>query len=113
MSNLFSGLQADAINIKYTMIALFQHPLVEGFLLGIAASTIIHMVIVAEDPRTIPCLLARKPHHAFSKIYHKTQDQVDEAVYNEFLKTYKRVNLLFYITVILFLLVMLLSIFTI
>jgi len=113
MNNLLSALQANALNIKYTMIALFQHPLVEGFLLGIGASTIIHMVIVAEDPRTIPGILARKPHHAFSKIYHKTQDEVDEAVYNEFLKTYNRIHVLFYVTIILFLLMMLVAIFTI
>lgn len=106
MSNSsFYGIEAITLHLKSILISFFYHQLVLGFVIGFIAATGIYALLLAEEPKHIPIILAHKQNVCFQKIATKNPDGTYATSYTEFEKNYNRVKTLFYASVLVFLLI--------
>jgi hypothetical protein len=101
MNNLLAALQSVGVQLQNSIIGTFEHPTILGFLLGFLISTLVHLLIVVEDPRYLRAVLTKKPESAFTHIHKKNRDEVTEHLYLNFETNYYRARTLFYAAVVL------------
>ena len=87
------------------LISFLYHQLVLGFAFGFLAATGIYIILLAEEPSHIPKMIIHKPNVCFDKIATKNEKGTYQTSYSEFQKTYNKVKILFYLTILVFLLV--------
>lgn len=109
MENFLFGLSGLARGLQHSIFAIFQHQLVWGFALGFAASTIIHVVVTAEQPRHIPHMLTKNKLSAFEKISPKDPDGTFLMSYTKFEHEYHHVRALAYVVLLALLMIMLIA----
>lgn len=105
MDNFIYGLQNIAHYINYNIILLFRHQLVWGFLFGFIVSTTIHLFIFFENPRHLPKILTKSAASSFHAIAPKNEKGTYLIPYSKFKREYHRIQIMFYLTVLAFLLV--------
>lgn len=71
MENLWFGLESIFRMAYYNTLALINHPIAWGFAFGFAASTMIHILVIAERAHHIPHMLTKKPAHAYKHLKEK------------------------------------------
>ncbi len=96
MNNIISALQSVGVQLQNTIVGMFEHPTILGFLLGFTLSTLVHMAIVMEDPRYLRAVLTQHVEKAFTHIHKKNRDEVEEHLFLSFEKSYHRARILFY-----------------
>lgn len=109
MENFLFGLSSIANGMQHTIFAMFRHQLVWGFVLGFAVSTIIHLIINAEQPSHLPHLLTKNKFSAFEKISPKDPEGRFLMSYSKFEHDYLYVRALSYIVILTFLVVMIVA----
>jgi hypothetical protein len=105
MDNFIFSLQALALNIKLTIIALLRHQVMWGFGLGFTAATLVYAFIVSESPRRIPAYLTKNTRDAFLTLIPKASDGIYKTSFLAFQRDYNKVKLSFYCMVLAFLIV--------
>lgn len=105
MENFFFGLQNVAHSIAVTVRILVRHQLVWGIALGFLISTIIHLMILNDNPIPITDALTMPPHKSFDKHAEKDERGAYVSSYVGFLREYNKVRIVFYSMSLVFLLV--------
>lgn len=102
MENIIFALQNVAINIQNTISVLLSRELVWGFAIGFLASTMIHLLIVSENPRLIPHILTKSKHKSFKHLSEKDKKGAYKWAYTTFQQEYDRVKMTFYAALLAF-----------
>lgn len=105
MDNFIFGAQNVAYNIKITLISLFQHQMVWGFAIGFSASTIIHLFIIADRPKDIPQIIRKSAPESFAALAKRDKKGTYQMSYSGFQNEYNRVRVLFYSSLLIFLII--------
>lgn len=105
MDNFIFAAQNTAYNIKITLVGLFQHQMVWGFAIGFSASTIIHLLIIADRPRDIPQIIRKSAPESFVALATRDAKGTYQSSYSAFQDEYNRVRVLFYSSLLIFLLI--------
>lgn len=106
MDNFFFGLHSLGFGMYHNIIIILQHQLVWGFVLGFAASTIVHLLVSTEQPKHIPHMLTKTLPGAFLEIAPKNSKGTYELSYTKFEHEYHHVRAIFYSVILAFLIVM-------
>lgn len=91
MDNLLFGIEADLRSVYYTTLAMLRHPIIWGFLLGFAFSTLIHMLIMVEQAKHLPHILTKKVDHAYDHL--KEHHGLSHSL-GEFTRHHKKIRLM-------------------
>ena len=110
IENFILGIGAIGSNIIFNLTIFFTHPIIIGFLIGIIASTGIHMIVSTEKIHYIPCILTKKTAESYTCLSPKNKNGV-LITYSDFIKRYNRVRITFYILFTLFLLIVAIAFF--
>ncbi len=111
MDNFVYGVQALGSSLTLTILGLMQHPLLWGFGIGFLVSTIIHLIIVADVPRTIPLMVTNNTVELFQKMSPRDERGVFLHSYIALQKEHNRVRIAFYLALTTVLLVILAALF--
>lgn len=106
LENVTLGVEASFRLFTANLITFISHELVIGFTIGFIAATGIYSLLLVEEPKHIPLILAHRRNICFEKIAVKDVDGTYLTSYTEFEKTYNRVKILFYASVLTFLLLL-------
>jgi hypothetical protein len=109
MDNFLLGLEGIARGAYFTIVAVIKHPMAWGFAGGFLVSTIVHLIIVLDEPSNLRHILTKKAAAAFAHIHKDHPDKDDEKFYLQFEKDYNRIKILFYSIVLVILAVMIVA----
>ncbi len=107
MENFIYGLSAFAYSIRLTILSLLRHQLIWGFAIGFFVSTIIHLFVATDAPRTIPTIITKRPEESFTKFAARSPEGTYLSSFTAFQKEYNRVRVVFYSMLLALLLVIL------
>ncbi|PJC37023.1 hypothetical protein CO046_02875 [Candidatus Peregrinibacteria bacterium CG_4_9_14_0_2_um_filter_53_11] len=68
MNNVLFGVQNVGHNISFTLTSLLNSRMVWGFALGFLISTIVHVLVITERPRTIPTMITRSLEESYKQL---------------------------------------------
>lgn len=109
MENFILGVQALALSIRATLLALLFHPLMWGFGFGFLVSTFIHLFIVTDVPHAIPLMVTKGAPESFRRIARRDEKGAYLQSYTTFQKEHSHVRVAFYLALNTLLLVVLLA----
>lgn len=109
MENFIFGIESIGYNINDTIIALFRHPLVWGFVLGFGASTLVHLFVVVDKPGVLPKMITKKPSEAFQELQETDKEGTYMVSYSKFQQEANRVRIIFYSVVLAFLIIVIIT----
>lgn len=101
--NFSYGIEAAFLHMKTILISLLYHEVTLGFAFGFLAATGIYIFLLAEEPAHIPIILANKEAVSFEKIASKSDNGTYQTSYIQFQKTYNKIKILVYSTILAFL----------
>lgn len=109
-TNFVLGLKAVAHSMNVTILALISHPVLWGVAIGFALSTAIHAIIVSASPRHYYHMMTKTPDKAYEILHGGAQENVRTLSLEEFRRDHLHVRTLFYLTLLVFLAVILVAI---
>jgi hypothetical protein len=96
MNNLLFALQNSWLNFAQTVGVFAANPGVWGFVLGFGASTIIHLLVVADNPRSVAHIITKDMSVSYNTLAERKSDGTYETSYSQFEKEYNRVRIIFF-----------------
>lgn len=111
MDNFIYGLQAVGHSIPLTLAIIVRNQLIWGFSLGFFVSTVIHVLIIANNPRQITAILTTNPAQSFHVLTPRQADGTYKMSYANFLKEHNRIRSALYIAIFVFIFVIILAMF--
>ena len=105
-TNVSYGIESTVFYLKSLLVSFLYHQMVLGFAFGFLAATGIYMLLLAEEPSHIPKILTNPPNVCFEKIAQKQVNGTYQTSYTEFQDNYFKIKILFYTTILAFLLVL-------
>lgn len=109
MNNFIFALQATAHYIQVSLSYIVLQQVLWGFGIGFIAATGMHLMVLGGDLRRTTLLLLRAPDKAFARLSHRAPDGTYLSSYSLFVKEYLNAHILFYGTVLIFLLIVTIS----
>ncbi|GEM_PF-2297133 len=103
------ALTGITMSLKYSLLELARHQTVWGFAIGFLASTGVHMVVLAEQPKDLPHLLRRDPSAAFLRIVTPSSEGAYAHSYMTFQREHRKIQTLFYSTLLVLLVIIVLA----
>jgi hypothetical protein len=103
--NFLFGLQNIAINIQDSIEVLASHQVVWGFALGFAASTIVHLVVITDNPRELASIITKDAAQSYQQASETDDAGTYKQSYAAYQQQYGRVKSVFYATLLVFLVV--------
>lgn len=105
MQNFLFGLQNMGYSLQLTVGLLLRQQLIWGFLLGFAASTLVHFIIISDHPEYIRYILTHSAPESFLRLTERNPNGTYTLSYSYFRREHNRVRLVFYSTIGVFLVV--------
>jgi hypothetical protein len=107
MENFILGIQAIARGLSTLLQYTARHDLFWGFAIGFFVSTLVHALIITENPRKIPSILAKPASESFAELVEKDPKGTYRQSYARFRNAVQRTKFLFSLATVLFFIVVL------
>lgn len=105
MQNFIFGLQNIAYSIQLTLTLMLRQQLIWGFVLGFAASTLVHLIVLSDHPEQLRYMLTQTAPESFLQLTDRQPNGTYTASYSYFRREHNRVRIIFYSTIFAFLVV--------
>ena len=96
MENIWFGLQNIFLNMGQVISVLIAQPALWGFVAGFGVSTIIHLLVVADNPQAAAQMVTQELTSSYMKLAHRKSDGTFGTSFSQFEKEYNRVRLIFF-----------------
>lgn len=111
MDNFIFGLQAVSHSAPLTMVTIIRNQLIWGFSLGFFVSTVIHILIIANNPKQITAVLTANPAQSFQNLAPRQANGTYKMSYANYLKEHARIRSALFVAIFVFIFITILAMF--